>query len=347
MFRIEEEFTTMLNILRRKSWASMTARTALVTVFASALSLFALTSAAADNPYGANYFPNVPLTTHEGKKVMFYDDLLKGKSVAINVIYTSCKDECPLETAKMAQVARIFGNKMGKDIFFYSISIDPTHDTPEVLKAYAKNFNTGPGWLFLTGKPADIKVLVKKLGLSRGSDGANKDGHTASLMVGDEPGGQWMRNSAVDNPAFLSESISGFLGWKEDPGAQKSYAEAAPLKLDPGQYLFQSRCSVCHTIGGGDKIGPDLAGVTTQRERKWVARYLATPDKLRAEGDPTALELSRKYKTVRMPDQRLGGADLNAILSYLEAQGGAPGKQAKNETVKKEAAPAHTHDHVH
>jgi protein SCO1 len=325
----------MLNILRRKSWASVTARTALVTVFASALSVFTLASAAADHPYGANYFPNVPLTTHEGKSIKFYDEI-KGKSVAINVIYTSCKDECPLETAKMAQVARIFGDRMGKDIFFYSISIDPKHDTPAVLKAYAKNFNVGPGWQFLTGDPADIKALVKKLGLSRGSDGANKDGHTASLMVGDEPGGQWMRNSAVDNPAFLSASISGFLGWKDDPGAQKSYAEAAPLKLDPGQYLFQSRCSVCHTIGNGDKIGPDLAGVTTRRERKWVARYLATPDKLRAEGDPIALELSKKYKTVRMPDQRLGGADLNAILSYLEDQGGAPRK-----TAQKEAAHVH------
>jgi protein SCO1 len=330
----------MLNILRRKSWASVTARTALVFVFASALSLFTLASAAADHPYGANYFPNVPLTNQDGKKIKFYDEI-KGKSVAINVIYTSCKDECPLETAKMAQVAQIFGDKMGKEMFFYSISIDPTHDTPAVLKAYAKNFNVGPGWQFLTGDPADIRLLVKKLGLSRGSDGANKDGHTASLMVGDEPGGQWMRNSAVDNPAFLSSSISNFLGWKDGPGTQKSYAEAAPLKLDPGQYLFQSRCSVCHTLGGGDKIGPDLAGVTTRRERQWVARYLSAPDKLRAEGDPIALELSKKYKTVRMPDQRLGGADLNSILAYLEAQSATPGKTAQNEPAKKTEAHSH------
>lgn len=332
----------MLNTMQHKSWTGRTVKTVMATLFASALSFLAIGSAVADeNPYGANYFPNVKLTNQDGKTVKFYDEI-KGKSVAINVIYTSCKDECPLETAKMAQVARIFGDKMGKEMFFYSISIDPKHDTPEVLKAYAKNFNVGPGWQFLTGDPADIKLLVKKLGLSRNSDGANKDGHSESLMVGNEPTGQWMRNSAVDNPIFLSATMSSFLGFKDDPATRKTYADAAPLVLDPGQYLFQSRCGVCHTIGNGDKIGPDLAGVTTRRERSWVARYLNSPDKMRAEGDPTALELAKKYKTVRMPDQRLGGADLTAILSYLETQtNAAPGKTAQRETTKKETTHSH------
>src|SRR5262245_42249771 len=156
------------------------------------------------NRWGAAYFPNVPLVTQDGVTVRFYDDLLKGKSVAINVIYTRCKDECPLETARMAQLQRIFGERMGRDIFFYSISIDPEYDTPKVLKAYAEKYDVGAGWLFLTGKPDDIKLIAKKIGLSRGSDAANRDGHTASLMVGDVEGGQWMRNSAVDDPQFLS-----------------------------------------------------------------------------------------------------------------------------------------------
>src|SRR5207247_4196562 len=121
-------------------------------------------------------------TTHDCVKVRVYDDLLKDKSVAINVIYTRCKDVCPLETAKLAQVQRLFGERMGKDIFFYSISIDPW-DTPKVLKAYAQKFGVGPGWLFLTGKPQDIKLITRKLGLSRASDADNKDGHSASLMV--------------------------------------------------------------------------------------------------------------------------------------------------------------------
>jgi protein SCO1/2 len=288
---------------------------------------------ASTNRWGANYFPNVTLTTQDGTKVRFYDDLLKGKSVAINVIYTQCKDECPLETARMVQVQKLLGERMGKDIFFYSISIDPEHDTPEVLKAYAEKFGVGLGWTFLSGNAEDINLVTKKLGLSRNSDAANKDGHTASLMVGSEPTGQWMRNSAVDNPQFLADTIGTFLGWR-DMKLGKNYAEARPLTVDKGQYLFQSRCTACHTIGRGDKLGPDLLGVSARRNRAWLTRYLAEPETMLAEGDPIASVLFEKYQTVRMPNLRLGGEDISALLSYLEAQSGAPRQQALKDSVQ-------------
>lgn len=284
-----------------------------------------------DNRWGAGYFPNVPLVTQEGTTVRFYDDLLKGKSVAVNVIYTRCKDECPLETARMAQLARIFGDRMGRDIYFYSISIDPEYDTPQVLKAYAEKYDVGPGWLFLTGKPEDIKLIAKKIGLSRGSDAANRDGHTASLMVGDVEAGQWMRNSAVDDPQFLSASIGNFLGWRNVKQG-RSYTEARPLSIGQGEYLFGSRCSACHTIGQGEKIGPDLAGVTARRERGWLARYVQQPDRMLAEKDPIATELYEKYKNARMPNVSLGAADVQAVLSYLESRDTA--------SLKKESAAA-------
>jgi len=269
------------------------------------------------NRYGAGYFPNVPLVTQDGKTVRFYDDLLKGKSVAVNIIYTSCTDECPLETARLAQLQRLLGERMGKDIFFYSISIDPEHDTPAVLKAYMEKFGVGPGWTFLTGNAADVRAVTKKLGLSRYSDAANKDGHTAILMVGDVPGGQWVRHSAVDNPEFLASSLATFFGWR-DMNA-KSYTEARPLNVGGGEYLFASRCSACHTIGQGDKMGPDLLGVTARRERAWLTRYIQVPEQVLASGDPIAKTLYEKYQA-RMPNVGLGGADVAAIVSYLEAQ---------------------------
>ena len=201
-----------------------------------------------------------------------------------------------------------------------------------MLKKYADKYGVGPGWLFLTGKPEDIKLVTKKLGLSRGSDAANKDGHTASLMVGDVAGGQWMRNSAVDNPQFLATTVGNFLGWKDTkPG--KSYAEARPLSVGQGEYLFSSRCGACHTIGQGDKMGPDLAGVTLRRDRAWLARYVAEPDKMLAEGDPIATALFEKYKNARMPNLRLGSADVVAVLSYLEARGKALGESAQSESA--------------
>jgi protein SCO1/2 len=312
-----------------KNWAGAAAAAVLLAV-AAALTWVGPVSAA--NRWGADYFPDVSLTTQDGATVKLYADLLKDKAVAINVIYTHCKDECPLETAKLVQVQRLLGERVGKEIFFYSITIDPKHDTPKVLKAYAEKFGVGPGWLFLTGKEEDIKLVTKKLGLSRNSDAANKDGHTASLMVGDVPGGQWMRNSAVDNPQFLADTIGNFLGWK-DATRGKSYADARPLTIDKGQYLFQSQCGACHTIGQGDKLGPDLSGVTTRRDRAWLARYLAEPETMLAEGDPIATALFDKYQTVRMPNLSLGRDDIAALLSHLDAQSGTPRKQARKDSA--------------
>src|SRR3989475_739547 len=171
--------------------------------------------------------------------------------------------------AGLSKVQGPLGDGVGKDVFFSSISIDPTRDPPAVLKAYAEKFHVGPGWLFLTGNEDDIKLVAKKLGLSCRRDALTRDGHSASLMIGDEAAGQWMRNSAVDNPRFLATTISNFMGWKNrQPGRRYTEVSGLPT-LDTGAYVFQSRCSACHTVGKGDTVGPDPAGVTTRRERSW------------------------------------------------------------------------------
>jgi protein SCO1 len=273
----------------------------------------------ARNRWGADYFPNVPLVTQDGATVRLYDDLLKGKSVAVNVMYTSCKDECPLETARLVQLQKLLGDKVGKEIFFYSITIDPKRDTPEVLKAYAEKFGVGPGWLFLTGQLEDIRLIAKKLGLSSTMNVRSDDPHATMLMLGDEPTGQWMQNSAEDNPRFLASTIGTFLGWRSDQPAP-SYAEAQPLSLDQGGYLFRTRCLGCHSIGQGDLVGPDLAGVTSRRDSAWLARYLAQPDRVLAAGDPTAAALFAQYHQVPMPNLGLSTEDVAALIAYLEAQ---------------------------
>jgi protein SCO1/2 len=314
--------------------------TAAAAVLAGAAAFLGSGPALADQRWGADYFPNVELITQDGKTVRLYDDLLKGKSVAINVIFTDCKDVCPLETATLVQLRRHLGGRVGKDIFFYSISVDPTRDTPEVLKAYGEKFGAGgPGWQFLTGKPEDIQLATKKLGLARTRDALTRDGHGSILMVGNEPTGQWMKNSALDNPAFLAGRIGGFLGWK-DVVPQASYADAQPLSLDAGKNLFESRCAACHSIGQGDKLGPDLAGVTARRERAWLTRYIRVPDQVLAEGDPTATTLLKKYKDVRMPNLRLSSGDAADLLTYVEAQTSVMREKALKES-------AHPHDHAH
>lgn len=284
--------------------------------------LLAAGSAYAGSRWGADYFPNVPLITQNGEVVRFYDDLLKDKAVVINLVYTNCKDRCPLETARLGQVKRLLGDRVGREIFFYSISIDPEHDTAEVLKDYADRFDAGPGWLFLTGNQDDIKLISKKMGLSSINDSADRDGHLPTLMIGEASTGQWMRLSAVDDPRFLATKISTFLiGWNDSPLTGKSYSAARPVEgLDAGSYLFRTRCSACHTVGRGDGIGPDLLGVTRVRDRAWLARFIKRPEEMLAEKDPIAMELFTRYKKVRMPNLRLGDSDVDTLIRYLEAQ---------------------------
>ncbi|HET7788206.1 MAG TPA: SCO family protein [Myxococcales bacterium] len=291
-------------------------RTALALVAAAAMP----GPAAAAGLGGPEYFPNLPLITQDGKVIHFYDDVLKDKAVLVNLIYTRCSASCPLETAKLAQVQRMLGDRVGKDIFFYSISIDPEHDTPRALKAYARRFHVKPGWTFLTGKRDDIRIIGKKLGLASLADAASRDGHQPSLMIGRDSTGEWIRNSAMENPRFLTLTIQHFLdGFSGAP--VKSYAEMGALKnVDRAQYLFRSRCAACHTIGRGDAVGPDLLDVGKRRDHVWLVRYVSNPDRLLAGGDPIAKELFARYRDVRMPNLDLSPEEVDLLLPYIEQE---------------------------
>lgn len=312
----------------RKNWGAFIAICALI--FAGAAGVLSR-PAVAENRWGANYFPNLELTTQEGKKVHFYDDLIKGKIVAIELFYTHCEYMCPLETARLAQVQRILGDRVGKEIFFYSLSIDPKRDTPEAMKAYAEKYHAGPGWTFLTGKKDDIDFLSKKLGLYS-DPSINADGHTAFLLIGNEPAGQWMRNSALENAKFLSVIMGDMLNSYKlsKGGTQTNYAEARRINFDKGKYLFARQCAACHTIGHGDTIGPDLLGVANARNRDWLVRKIEVPEQLVKQKDPLTMVLFEKYKQVQMPDLGLNHEQTDYLIAFLAAQSGTE-KQAVGE----------------
>jgi len=71
--------------------------------------------------WGKEYVPNVPVVTQDGKTLNFYDDLIKDKIVVLSFIYTSCKDICPLATARLGEAQDRLDDRLGRDIFFYSI----------------------------------------------------------------------------------------------------------------------------------------------------------------------------------------------------------------------------------
>ena len=155
------------------------------------------------------HLPDVPLVTAQGRAVHFYTDLVKDKKVLINFIYTSCTDKCPLATANIARVQRMLGAPVGREIFMYTITLDPVVDTPAVLAEFASRYDVGPGWSFLTGKPADIDRLRRALGFTfqNAEEDADVDNHVGMLRHGDEPAMKWAGVPVLGNPQHMVRGL--------------------------------------------------------------------------------------------------------------------------------------------
>lgn len=156
------------------------------------------------------YFPNLVLTTHEGKQGRFYDDLIKDKIVLINMMYAKCEGICIPVTMNLKQVQKLLGNRVGRDIFIYSITLKPEEDTPMMLKHYAHMHHVGPGWLFLTGASNDIETLRRKLGFTNPDPklDADKTQHIGMVRYGNEALQLWAACPGMANPSWLAESVS-------------------------------------------------------------------------------------------------------------------------------------------
>jgi protein SCO1/2 len=268
--------------------------------------------------WGKGYFPDVTVLTQDGKEVRFYDDLIKDKVFVISFIYTSCRDICPLVTARLTALKDKLGDAMGRDVFFYSLSIDPETDTPARLKQYADTFGTGPGWLFLTGKPEDIRAIGYKLG----ERSQSLSEHRNEILLGNGTTGEWARNNVLGDIDSLAMTVRGMNpAWHADASLKR--ADFKALKFDfasqPGQALFKRLCSGCHSVGQGPRVGPDLAGVTERRDRDWLMRYIADPKKMQRAKDPTALSLIAQFPTVRMPALGIAENDAKDLIAYIEA----------------------------
>jgi protein SCO1/2 len=131
--------------------------------------------------------PEFTLTTQDNVKLSLRD--LRGKVVAVTFIYASCADTCPLLTAKLAGLQARLGADFGPKVFFASISVDPEHDTPEVLARYAQAHGAKPaGWAFLTGTPAEILAVEKKYGIFARKNPCGDVDHTFLTSLIDRDG---------------------------------------------------------------------------------------------------------------------------------------------------------------
>lgn len=151
----------------------------------------------------AKYFTNLPLLTQDGKTVQFYNDLIHGKIVVINTMYTHCTMICTPMTQNLAKLQDYLSVEWAQNVHIVSITVDPENDPPEVLKEYANQFHANSQWTFLTGKKENIDWILYKLGAYT----EKKDEHYSLLIVGNESTGAWLKVFALAKPQDIAEAV--------------------------------------------------------------------------------------------------------------------------------------------
>lgn len=164
---------------------------------------------------GADIIPNVSLRTHENVEVRFYDDLVKGRQVLINMMYASCEGYCPAITTRLVEIHRALAERMGRDLFMYSITLKPEEDSPAALKDFAGVHGALlPGWTFLTGDPYDIETL--RYALFRHNHiklDLDPQTHTGKLRIINDAINRWVHVAPLASKATVLQHIS----WADPP----------------------------------------------------------------------------------------------------------------------------------
>ncbi len=161
------------------------------------------------------YFTDTVLVNQDGEKMRFYSDLLKGKTVIIDSFFATCQGSCLPMNRNLEKVQEALGDRLGKDAYIISISVDPTVDTPPALKAYSKKLNARPGWYFLTGDKASVDFVLTKLGQFVD----DKQDHLNIFIIGNERTGLWKKAFGLAKSEELVKVVESVINDK--PAAQQ------------------------------------------------------------------------------------------------------------------------------
>lgn len=164
-------------------------------------------------------FPEVSLSDQNGRRVLFYSDVIKDKVVVINFVYTTCTAICPSQGRLFAQLQKHLGERAGRDVHLVSITTDPLNDTPARLKKWGANFHAGKGWTLLTGRKAEMNKLLTALK----GDVSGPGMHTPVVLIYNDSDGTWARTSGLASREEIIRLIDGVV---DAPAASPS-AEGA------------------------------------------------------------------------------------------------------------------------
>lgn len=152
---------------------------------------------------GGMKIPHVPVIDQDGRELDFYQDLVVGKVVVMNFVFTTCTTVCPPMGANFGKLQKLLGERAGRDVHLISVSIDPATDTPERMRAWGAKFGAGPGWTLVTGSKTDLTRLLKDLEVFSPDTNA----HSPTVLIGDDSHGRWTRANGLTPPAKLAEIL--------------------------------------------------------------------------------------------------------------------------------------------
>jgi cytochrome oxidase Cu insertion factor (SCO1/SenC/PrrC family) len=157
--------------------------------------------------------PDAWVVKQDGKRVRFYSGLLKGKAVALGFFYTSCVYVCTLHGKQFSEIQRHVGQRLGKEVFLVSVSMDPLTDTPATLREWGATYGRQEGWTLVTGEAAEINKILKAL---TGNSVGPRESHSSFFYVVDETG-RWRYMFETASPAEVERQMRG--GAKHYPRA--------------------------------------------------------------------------------------------------------------------------------
>lgn len=150
--------------------------------------------------------PNVALLDQHGRSVRFYDDVMQGRKVLLNVMYSVCSKVCTPATRNLMQARRLLGSA-AKDLHFVSMSLTPLSDTPEALRDYKKLHGIDADWTFLTGTLKNVEAAQRALGFIGSAEGDDLLSHSAMAKLCDERHLRWSHVNTMLSPRSIARMI--------------------------------------------------------------------------------------------------------------------------------------------
>jgi protein SCO1/2 len=217
---------------------------------------------AGEAPEWRGRFPNVPLVTHDGRVIRFYDDLIRGHLVALNFFYIECEGTCPGVTSTLVEVERALRGRLSADLRIVCLTLQPDRDSPDRLKEYAERYGAGPGMVFLTGRPEHLDLVRRAMGFGHPEDPArdlDRKRHAAILRIGNEPEGWWSVCPSLAPPPQVEQAIRSLDRSAERPPRESPLAFPGGVPLE-WQGLMDLRAR------------QEWAAVLDRLERLWMSR---------------------------------------------------------------------------